>query len=53
MGIIEMLEAIWKMPFLKALTVAALDDILVMLKLWPLWLALLIGSIIWGLTRRQ
>ena len=36
----EIIDAIWNLPWYKVLWVAVVDDVIIMLKLWPLWLGL-------------
>jgi len=41
-GIGPIIEQIWALPWYKIVIIAAIDDIIVMLKMWPLYVALLI-----------
>jgi len=36
----EVLEAIWNLPWYKVVIVATVDDFILLVKLWPLWVAL-------------
>ena len=45
-GIGEVINMIWNMPWYKVLVIAAADDVIVLIKLWPLWVALLAVGIL-------
>lgn len=40
------IEAIWNMPWYKVLIIAAVDDAILFLKIWPLYVVILIIMII-------
>ena len=39
--IIEIVKQIWQLPWYKIVAVAMIDDALVFLKLWPIWLIII------------
>jgi len=45
-GIGEVINMIWNMPWYKVLVIAAVDDVIILIKLWPLWVALLAIGVI-------
>lgn len=45
MTIGNLIDSVWNLPWYKLLTIAVLDDIMLIIRLWWLWLALMI---VWG-----
>lgn len=41
----DILERIWELPWYKVLVIAAADDVILFLKLWPVWLGI-VGMVI-------
>ena len=42
MSLGQCLDAIWNLPWYKVLCVAVVDDVFLFLKLWPLWIAMIV-----------
>lgn len=40
MGIKEIMDIIWDLPWYKVLIISIIDDFVLLTKLWPLWAAL-------------
>ena len=40
MGIKEIMDIIWDLPWYKVLIISMIDDFILLAKLWPLWAAL-------------
>ena len=48
MGIGSIIDQIWNMPWYKVLVIAAVDDVILFLKIWPVYIVLIIGAIIFA-----
>ncbi len=44
--VFDVLGQVWNLPWYKAIIVAIGDDVIVFLKLWPLWLVMIVASIV-------
>ena len=57
------IDAIWQLPWYEALIVAVVDDIMFLIKVWPLWVLIVVGLVLrylyvqwdckWGIKRRS
>ena len=46
----EVLETIWEMEWWEVLIIAAADDAILLVKLWPIWLAIIIITTVATIT---
>ena len=44
----NIINSIWELPWYKVLLVAILDDVILLIKLWPLWVVLFVGALAIG-----
>ena len=42
----EIIQQIWELPWYKVLIIAAADDVILFLKLWPFWVFVIVVAII-------
>lgn len=47
MKIFDILDTIWKMPWYKVMVIAVADDVILFLKLWPLYIGVILFFILW------
>ena len=52
-GIGEIINMIWNLPWYKVLVIAAVDDAIILIKLWPVWLGLLALAIIAAVVTKK
>ena len=43
----EVIKQIWNLPWYSVMKIAFIDDLILFVKLWPLWCFLIIGVIVW------
>ena len=46
MGFFEALSMLWTMPWYKLLFIGGIVEVMVLVKLWPLWLFLIGGAVV-------
>ena len=45
MSIGQVIDGIWQLPWYKIFVVAVLDDVILLIKLWPVWAVMGVGAI--------
>ena len=50
-GIGPIIDRIWALPWYKVMIIAAIDDIMVMLKIWPVYLLIIVLIVIAALAK--
>lgn len=48
MGIWEIWDAVWELPWYKAMAIAVLDDIIVLFKIWPAYILFFVAGLIYA-----
>ena len=52
MGLGPIIDSIWALPWWKVMMIAAIDDIMLLLKIWPVYLIIFLASLaIWFFTK--
>jgi len=47
MSMEEIIDQIWNMPWYKVLKIAMIDDFILLVKIWPIYVIVLILAIVW------
>jgi len=45
-GIFEILKQVWALPWYKVIAIAIMDDALVFLKIWPIYIVIIVVVIL-------
>ena len=48
----EIIEQIWELPWYKVLLIAVVDDLILAVKLWPLYVVLIVIAVIIIMSKR-